>query len=107
MFKSLYRVRKKVQQSTEFTAYFYSLEEAEQYAIRLAHHAREEMLFTRHNSVDGSIKLWWQGDTIDIVLDDNSWLKDAHNGHICLMPLNVEFMDENHVNNFIKRSQRI
>lgn len=105
MFRQLYRVRKKVLQSTVFTAYFYRLEEAEQFAKKLAYNEKEELLFTRHNNVDGSVKLWWQGDTIDIVLDDNSWLKDAPNGNICLMPLNVEFIDKQQINNFIINSQ--
>ena len=106
MFKSLYRVRKKVQQSTISIAYFYEFEEAEQFAKQLASNAREEMLFTRHNNIDGSIKLWWQGDLIEIILDDNSWMTDTKSGGIRLMPLGLDFIDEKHINNFIKNSQK-
>lgn len=106
MFKSLYRVRKKVQQSTQFTSYFYTCDDAERFAKRLANNVREELLFTRHNNIDGSIKLWWQGDLIEIILDDNSWMTSTKNGGIRLMPLGLDFIDEKHINNFIKNSQK-
>ena len=106
MFKSLYRVRKKVQQSTISIAYFYTFKEAEQFAKRLASNTREEMLFTRHNHPDGSILLWWQGDVVEIMLDDNSWMTSTKNGGIRLMPLGLDFIDEKHINNFIKNSQK-
>lgn len=114
MFKTLFTVKKKVQftvknkvqRRTQLTAYFYTFKEAEQFAKKLASNTREELLFTRHNHPDGSILLWWQGDVVEIMLDDNSWMTDTKSGGVRLMPLGLDFIDEKHINNFIKNSQK-